>query len=158
MDTEFRKLIDEAIHMELNIGELYLLFYRQFPDESQFWWELVIEEENHAALLKTVKQMGSADVDIPRDMLPEGLEELIKSNLVIQKAYEDFKNNPDRDRAFRFAYRIETSAGELHYNAFMKNAPDSTVTDIFKRLNGDDVDHAERIRQYMIKHQIPATE
>jgi len=158
MDTEFRKLIDEAIHMELNIGELYLLFYRQFPDESQFWWELAIEEENHAALLKTVKQMGSADVDIPGELLPEELGELIKSNLVIRKAYKDFKNNPDRDRAFRFAYRIETSAGELHYNAFMKNAPESPVSDIFKRLNGDDVDHAERIRQYMIKYRIPATE
>ena len=114
MDTEFRKLIDEAIHMELNIGELYLLFYRQFPDDSQFCWKLAMEEENHAALLKTMKKMGSVDVDIPRDMLPEGLEELIKSNLLIQKAYEDFKNNPDRDRAFRFAYRIETSAGEWH--------------------------------------------
>jgi len=40
----------------------------------------------------------------------------------------------------------------------MKNAPESPVSKVFKTLNGDDLDHAERIRQYMIEHQIPEAE
>lgn len=154
-DPEFTALIDEAIRMELNIGELYLLFYSQRKDDSQFWWTLAIEEENHAALLKTVKQMEHMNVDIPLEFLPAKLEELEKSNQEVLSAYDEFKTHPDRTRAFQFAFRIENSAGELHYNTFMVNASDSSVAGVFKKLNGMDVDHAARIREYMLKNRIP---
>ncbi|MEN8156156.1 MAG: rubrerythrin family protein [Bacteroidota bacterium] len=158
MNSAFNKLIDEAIHLELKVSDLYLLFYRQFPDESQFWWELSNEEENHAALLKTIKLMGDVDIDIPKELFPKGIEDLIKANLDIQAAYEDFEKHPDRTKAFQFAYRLETSAGEMHFNAFMTNTPGSAVSNVFKSLNGDDIDHAERIRKFMINHQIPLEE
>ncbi|MFH0757715.1 MAG: rubrerythrin family protein [Bacteroidota bacterium] len=154
-DPEFKALIDESIRLELNVGKLYLLFYEQFKGDSQFWWKLTLEEENHAALLKTVKQMGSLNVDIPGNLLPERLEELVKSNQEISAAYNGFQNHPDRTRAFQFALKIENSAGEIHYNAFMVNKTDSNVGDLFKKLNRMDVDHAERIRQYMLDHGIP---
>jgi hypothetical protein len=155
MDRDLSKLIDEAIHMELHIGDLYLLFSNQFPEESDFWGKLAKEEENHATLLCTLKQMGDADVEIPKGLLPDTIEELIKSNLEIQKAYEAFEKKPDRTRAFQFALRIENCAGEMHYNTFMTVAPPSPLTDIFRKLNGDDVDHASRINEYMLKHRIP---
>jgi len=154
-DPAFNDLIDEAIQMELNIGELYLLFYRQFEEDSQFWWQLAIEEENHAALLKTVQQMQDLNVDVPREMFPVGVESLVKSNKEIRASYDDFNTNPDRSKAFQFAFRIENSAGELHYNSFMVHASDSPVGEIFKKLNGLDVDHAVRVRKYMIENQIP---
>ncbi len=158
MNSAFNKLIDEAIHLELKVSDLYLLFYRLFPNDSQFWWKLAIEEENHAALLKTIKLMGDSEIDIPIELFPKELEDLIKANLVIQKAYEEFEKHPDRNKAFQFAYKLETSAGEIHYNAFMKNVPESMVSNVFKSLNGDDVDHAERIKQFMTEHQIPVAE
>jgi hypothetical protein len=156
--NDFEKLIDEAIRLELYVGELYLLFYRLFPEDATFWWQIAIEEENHAALLKTVKQMDSIHVDLPKDLLPAGIEELRNSNRLILQALEDFEERPDRNRAFHLAHRIENSAGELHYNLFMKEAPPSTVTDMFKRLNGHDVDHAQRIIQYMAENNIPQAE
>ncbi len=152
---EFTALIDEAIRLELNVGKLYLLFYRQFEGDSQFWWKLALEEENHAALLKTVKQMGAMNVDIPGELLPEGMEELVESNQEISAAYDDFENHPERNKAFQFALKIENSAGELHYNAFMVNTTDSPAGAIFKKLNGMDMDHAERVRQYMLQNRIP---
>lgn len=155
MKNAFKNLIDEAIQLELNVGELYLLFYRLFPEDSEFWWEIAIEEENHAALLKTVKQMDAIEVTVPSGLLPGNLEEIKKTNLMIRKAMRDFEDQPDRAGAFRLAYKIENSAGEIHYNAFMKHAPDSRITGVFRKLNGDDVDHAERIRFYMGQHQIP---
>jgi hypothetical protein len=156
--NDFEKLIDEAIRLELNVGELYLLFYRLFPEDETFWWKIAIEEENHAALLKTVRQMGSIHVALPMDLLPAGIEELRDSNRLILQALEDFEKRPDRDRAFHLAHQIENSAGELHYNMFMKDAPPSTVTDMFKKLNGHDLDHAQRIIQYMADHNIPRAE
>ena len=88
MDDKFLKLIEEAIRLELNIAELYMLFYRQFDQDAQFWWQLVIEEENHAALLKTVQQMELTKIDTPRDLFPERVGELEKVNLAIREALE----------------------------------------------------------------------
>jgi hypothetical protein len=155
MDDEFLKLIEEAIRLELNIAELYMLFYRQFDQDAEFWWKLVIEEENHAALLKTVKQMELTNVDTPRELFPEGVGELEMSNQEIREAIMKFEKEPDRERSFQFAYIIETSAGEMHFNAFMKNAPESRLTKIFKKLNGADLDHADRIKNYMASANIP---
>ena len=36
----------------------------------------------------------------------------------------------------------------------MKDAPESRITEVFRNLNGADVDHAMRIRKYMEAHQI----
>ena len=155
MEDKFLKLIEEAIRLELNIAEIYMLFYRQFDQDAQFWWQLVIEEENHAALLKTVMQMELTKIDTPRDLFPDKLGELENSNQEILKAFVKFENQPDRVGAFQFAYRIENSAGELHFNKFMKNAPESRLTKIFKKLNGADFDHAERIKKYMASTNIP---
>ncbi len=154
MSQNFNLLIQQAIQLELNVGELYLLFHRLLPEDSEFWWELAIEEENHAALLKTAELMKNAQVDIPEDLLPPGISDLMKSNQMIIQAREEFKKKPDRIRAFQLALEIEISAGESHYDKFMQGASDSPITKIFKKLNRDDVDHAERIRQYMLEHQI----
>jgi hypothetical protein len=155
MDDEFMKLIEEAIRLELNIAELYMLFYRQFDQDAQFWWQLVIEEENHAALLKTVQQMELTNVNTPRELFPERVGELEKVNLAIRETLVKFEKTPERERAFQFAYMIETSAGEMHFNAFMKNSMESRVTRIFKKLNGADLDHADRIKKYMASANIP---
>ena len=148
-------LLLEAIRLELLVGELYLLFHRQHPEDERFWWELALEEENHAALLKTVRQMSDVQVSIPSDLLPENLKLLKESCAMVQAYITSFQKTPDRDRSFQTALSIENSAGELHYNSFMKEAPDLEVSKVFKKLNGSDLDHAERIREYMKKNQIP---
>ncbi len=154
MSQNFSQLINEAIQLELNVAKLYLLFHNLQPEDAAFWWQLVIEEENHAALLKTVEQMDASRVEIPEGIMPPGVAELKESNQMILKAMEDFKRHPDRAWAFKMAYKIELSAGESHYDNFMRNAPKSRVTDLFKKLNRDDVDHARRIMEYMEVNQI----
>jgi len=148
MYQNFEQLVHEAIQLELNVAKLYLLFHRLFPEDSTFWWELAIEEENHAALLKTVEQMEASRVEIPDGILPPGLAELKESNQMILKAIEDFERQPDRAWAFKLAIKIELSAGESHYDNFMRNAPTSLITEVFRKLNRDDGDHARRILKY----------
>lgn len=155
MNQNFSDLLHQAIQLELNVGQLYMLFHRLLPDDAEFWWELSLEEDNHAALLKTANQMMKSHVEIPEDILPHGINELSDSNQMILRTMEDFEKAPDRTRAFQLALEIEESAGESHYDKFMQSAPDSRIAKIFKKLNGDDINHAERIRQYMLDHQIP---
>ena len=154
MQPDFNLLIREAIQLELNVGKLYMLFYRLLPEDAEFWWKLSLEEENHAALLKTAQQMRASRVEIPNEMLPPGLIELQKSNQMIISAMADFEKHPDRAKAFELAHRIELSAGEAHYEEFMNGAVDSRIKEVFRKLNRDDLNHAQRIRQYMAERQI----
>lgn len=154
MHSEFSELIEAAIELELNVAELYLLFYRKLPEDAHFWWELAIEEENHAALLKTARLMGKNSVAIPGELFPASIEEILQSNRNLRKAIQEFEQKMDRTKAFLFALEIEQSAGELHYNNYMKDAPESTLTEVFRNLNGADMDHAKRIRNYMQSHQM----
>ncbi len=151
---DLKTVIAEAILLELNVAELYLLFYRLFPEDSQFWWQRAIEEKNHAALLKTLSQMKDLHIQVPVDLLAVQLEELKGVNTRLQESLEQMEEQPDRIRAFQMAFDYENSAGELHYEKFIKNLSAGPVSSVFRKLNGDDIDHARRIRIYMGQHQI----
>ena len=55
---------------------------------------------------------------------------------------------PTREKALSTAYKLENSAGELHFQQFMNTESDDTVAKVFQHLNADDKDHAERIFKY----------
>jgi len=152
MYQNFGLLINEAIQLELNVARLYIMFHKRLTEDATFWWALVIEEENHAALLRTIEQMDASQVEIPGGIMPNGLAELQKANLMILKSMENFQRQPDRAYAFQLAYKIEMSAGESHYNNFMNNAAESRIVEIFRTLNRDDLDHARRIQEYKKEH------
>jgi len=152
MYQNFGPLINEAIQVELNVARLYLLFHKLLPEDATFWWGLAIEEENHAALLRTIEQMDASQVEIPDGIMPNTLAELQKANQMILKAMEDFERQPERVYAFQLAHKIELSAGESHYNNFMNNAAESRIVEIFRTLNRDDLNHARRIQEYKKEH------
>jgi hypothetical protein len=93
--------------------------------------------------------MKDYQLEIPPEFYPEGMEALEESSRRIARVRAEFGKNPHRSRALRAAYDIENSAGELHYDAFAKSNSTSPVAIVFRKLNGSDIDHAQRIREYM---------
>jgi hypothetical protein len=150
----FEKYIDEAINLELNVAELYTVFCKAFPKDFDFWWKLSEEENNHAALLRSLKRIGPVIGEIPGEIFPHKLEELIAANTSICAIIKKFKKNPSRKEAFNIALEIEKSAGEMHFQTFMKRDSLPEDYDVFQKLNNDDIDHAARIQQYMTEHNI----
>ena len=63
---------------------------------------------------------------------------------------------PSREDAFNLALKLAQSAGEIHFQQFMEKSSGSKLDLIFKRLNGDDKDHAMRILSYMKDYGIEA--
>ena len=53
MKKQLSQLIDESIKLELNIADVYMFFYNTFPEDSDFWWEMALEEKGHANLIKS---------------------------------------------------------------------------------------------------------
>ena len=144
------ELIDESIRMELNVAELYLFFQSAFPEDVEFWWQLALEEKNHAALIRSLKEHFLPLGKFPRDLLSSSLEDILESNAYIDRLLSRYRQQPPgREEAFRTACLLEDSAAEIHFQKFMSRKGSSKLDEIFRRLNADDRDHGERIRSYM---------
>lgn len=149
MNKILQELITEAINLEYKVSDLYMLFYEQYPEDEGFWWKLMLEEKNHASLLKTINTFGDITGEFPNALIPEHLKEILDSNENVTSVIKNFKEKPDRNKAFKIAIEIEESAGEAHYQVFINNPSNSKVINVFKKLGKEDSDHADRIRTYM---------
>ncbi len=159
MTKDFNTIIEESINLELNIGNLYAVFYASFADDSQFWWRLVLEEKNHAALFRSGFENLEHLKKFPHDLLIKNIKILQEENKKLQDLVTQYKSlPPDREEAFNLALNLENTAAELHFQQFMDNDGDSLIDNIFRELNQADKDHAARILKYMKEHDIPLHE
>ena len=156
MENNFISLIDESINLELNVSNLYSLFFKLFPEDADFWWKLVLEEKNHAALIRSGKEYFEQLNKFPHDILSDSLQKLKDTNSKLETMIQKFESDPPlRQEAFNMAFDLENSAGEVHFQNFMSKEGNLKIADIFKQLNKDDKDHSMRIFLYMEKQGIP---
>jgi ferritin len=155
MNNDVTSLIEESINLELNVSKLYTHFFKLFPDDAAFWWKLVVEEKNHAALIRSGKEYFEPLRKFPHDLLAPLLQILKDANSRLDSLIEKYEETPpSREEAFNIALKIEESAGELHFQKFMDKEANSATDNIFKELNKGDKDHAMRICRYMEEHGI----
>ena len=150
MENDLLELAEEAMRLEYNVSKLYMVFRDAYPEDAKFWWSLVIEESNHAALIKSGIDYFMSEGFFPNEIFPS-MEDLQESNKKLASMLEKYATNPPtREEAFRLALKTEISAGEIHYQTAMtKSTEDSEMLELFQKLNQDDKDHAKRIRAYM---------
>jgi len=147
--------LEESIKLELNLARLYTLFNDLFPDDEDFWWQLAMEERGHASLLQQEKKQPQPTEFFPDNLLAADLQMLFEANARILGLLETFaKAAPSREDAFRTALDLELSAGEAHFQDFLDTPDPSPAASIFRQLNQEDRDHAERIRSYMRENGI----
>lgn len=142
--------LDEAIELELQVADIYLLFSQAYPEDEEFWQQLAGEENNHATLLRRARESFMKAEELPGDLVPEDPRELVEANIWLRSLVVEFSRQPPgREIAFMTALTIEGSAGEIHYQKAMVSPTDSIVLRSFQELNGDDAEHLGRIRMYM---------
>lgn len=149
LNDKLLSLIKESIRLELNIADVYMLFLNIFPEDKGFWWQLCIEEKNHAALFKNVLINFTPRGIFPEKLFYPNLEKLKELNDEIKRLLVEYKQKPPSiEKALHSALKLETSTGELHFQQTIEKSSDPTIK-IFQQLNKDDKNHADRIRNYM---------
>ena len=149
MENSISQFIKESIEMELNIGDLYQLFSVKFPTDYEFWWRLSMEEINHAALIESISDGFIDEELLPFAAIDKRTDELNRMNLFIKDQIILFKSvPPSRLESFEIGIQLENSIGEFHFELFMTEKSGSPMTEIFQRLNGEDINHAKRISSY----------
>ena len=150
MEHNITRLIEESIEIELNMSRLYRWFSQILPDDANLWWELAIEENNHASLLRSGLECFLEQGLFPAQLMTAELDELIATNQELQRMLRAFQANPpSREQALAIALQLEESAGEQHFQEAMQQKAASKALEIFQHLNNEECDHARRIRQYV---------
>lgn len=155
MDKNFSFLIETSITLELTVAKLYFLFHELFPEDEAFWWQLALEEKNHASLIESGQKSFGPMGKFPTGLLKGSFQELEHAIRDIESFIKQYESTPpSRETAFNTAVNIENSATELHFQLFMEKESDLRIDEIFKKLNKDDKDHEKRILSYMKTHGI----
>jgi len=150
MNYALGQFIDEAIQLELNAAEIYAIFSESIPADADFWAGMSWEERNHAALLKTGKDILMPREKFPGEILPDFIQSLIDTNRCLGSLREKYSQTPpDRSTAFAVALKIENSAGEMHFQKVMESRAASRIVQILQELCEDDINHYARIKRYM---------
>jgi CheY-like chemotaxis protein len=156
MQYALEQFIDEAIQLELNAAEIYSIFSETIPEDANFWAILAWEEKNHASVMKTGKEVLIPMDKFPMEILPNVIQTIVDTNRWLNSLKEKFAEiKPDRETAFAIAIKIESSAGEQHFQRVMENPSDSNMVKILQELCKDDINHLSRIREYMISSSKP---
>ena len=158
MKLGFTDLVKGCMNLELMVSELYTVFYKNFPEDADFWWRLVLEEKNHAALFRSGVESDEIYLKFPEDLVLQEIATLDKENQILEKMIDDFNLlPPTREEAFNIALSLENEAVEIHFQQFMEGDNKSSIDKIFQELNKADIDHAKRIFSYMQEHGIAVT-
>jgi len=151
MNNSLSKLLEISITHEINISRLYTLFHDLFEEDEDFWWQLSIEERSHAALLRDQQSSCHTERSVPETLLASSIQDLKTSNSTLESLINEYtKKPPAREEALLTAYNLEQSVGEIHYQEFMTRKTCSLSDELFKQLNMEDKDHADRIKSYML--------
>ncbi len=156
MDT-IGPLMAASEKLEMDIATLYSIFSRSLPEDSEFWEQLSFEERNHAALIASIREtFVPLSMEFPVAIMAESLKEVERANRVVAGHLATFQEAPpDREKIFNTALELELSAGEVHFQCFMKKTPATMLEEMFQQLNLEDKDHSLRLHAYMKEQGIP---
>ncbi len=145
MTEKLKELLETSVELELGMSELYFLYTKLFPDDSEFWEKLAKEEVNHASLLRSGHLYLEQGL-LPEEIVFEDIDVLKSSIKWIQELIKIYsQNEPAFEDAYFEAVKLESSTGEFHFQVLMTEETDSKIVKIFQELAGDDKDHNRRI-------------
>lgn len=145
MTEKLKKLLEASVELELGMSELYFLYTKLFPEDSEFWGKLANEEVNHASLLRSGYIFLEKGL-LPKEIVYEDIDVLKSSIKWIQELIKKYsQKEPSFEDAYFEAVKMESSAGEFHFQVLMTEETDSKIVKIFQELAGDDKDHNRRI-------------
>jgi hypothetical protein len=139
-------ILDHYIALERNAARLYRHFRDAFPVDADFWWQLAQEEENHASLLRSLRDYFPPGNPTPATLLGASAEDLVGTAKIIDDFIVALDAGPfTRRSALERALRLETLPGELEFQQMLEAGGDGRVEKVLTRLCGEDRDHALRI-------------
>lgn len=150
LDENKKALLNEAVELERTAAELYRLYSELFIEDKAFWYQLSEEEVRHAALIGTAIDFFE---HFPEEIASGDLGSLKKVNEEVSGTIAQYREvPPSKQVAYQYAFELESKAFELHFQKLTeKSSEDVPEIARLQKLNADDKDHAERIKELIGK-------
>lgn len=153
METGKILLFQKLETIEVLVSDIYLRFSELFEDDREFWWRLSMEERAHAALIKSGMETFDPLHLFPKELLSIPTEEIdrsIEAKKTLLRAIDAHESAMDRMEALKAAVKIEEDDVESRFQQLMeKTDAQSPVYRLFKLLNKDSDEHANRIKAHI---------
>lgn len=152
MDQTIR-MLEKFTEYELKVSELYMLYSRIFQEDSGFWSQMSMEEQDHAALIRSsivYVQIGK----FPRQMTYDCMEDIEEMLGRIDARINQYTlATPGVCEAYRFALQVERSPCEKGFRVAMLTDTDDRVMKIMQAIGNMDTLHYARVETLVEKLQ-----
>lgn len=148
---ETHDFINGCIAMEKATELVYSNFMQLFPQEKDFWGDLVKDEMGHSSFLIDADNHGLFD-KLKITYSPFSMSLLEKTIKFAQNITNQIRFNPiSIEDAFRMALKLEESILETFANNLMGALLTDPKESAFDKLFSETRLHADKIRDMMIK-------
>lgn len=157
--TAYLAGLDAAIHLERALARLYRTHAEHISVDADFWWKLAGEEENHAALIRSLMEsFHPLGYTLPEILDPD-LDRIASTiKLIEDQTTLSLTKSLSRVDALLNAILLEQSSTESHLQLFLDLPAQSPVAEVFQKLAAADSNHAVRIQCHMRTVGIPTSE
>ncbi len=151
MKTELSERIKTCIAIESAIAEIYHSFAKLFPEEKNFWYELAMEEENHASVLLE----GSRYVELgilPGYVVPKSLRKMKRTLQLIDDTRKEMESgHMSMKEALDAAMKLELTMEESYVLEVLTSETDDEVISRLQKLLSDTKLHITKVSEYIQK-------
>jgi len=151
MSDQTIRMLEKYSEHELKVSELYTLYSDLFPEDRSFWFNMALEEKNHASLIKSSTLYVKLGM-LPKQMIYDCIENAENTIVEMSGRIEQYLAlTPPKCEAYRFALLVERSPCEAHFKDAMLTPSDDKVMQILQKICRMDAFHFTRVDSMMEK-------
>jgi rubrerythrin len=142
---------DRCIAIESGISVIYKRFARMFPEAQDFWSNLAMEEENHAAIL-TIAAEYERRGKLPVSLFPSSWSQIAETLELLGTVRERIEcYDVSLKEALEMALQLEAATREYHLFEMTDKNANSVILAGLQRLAIDNEWHVKIIDLFLRK-------
>jgi hypothetical protein len=151
MKNDLSERIKTCVAIESGIADIYHSFARLFPKAKTFWYELAMEEENHASVLLIGSRYVKLGI-LPNYIVPKSLHKMNSTLQLIDYTKKRIKSDDiSMKEALDTAMKLELTMEESYLLEVLTRETNNEVIARLQKLLGDTKLHITKISEYMQK-------
>ena len=148
---EISHFIHRCIEVEKSVASLYRTFTELFPEEKDFWQDLLNDEEEHTSFLKGSVNMGLTD-ELKNSALHPSIDFIETTLRHTERIRNQIHRNPlSLEDALNVALMIEKNMVETFANDLVARLLSYDDSSLLENILMGERLHIDKIREKMVK-------
>lgn len=148
MKKDLHERLKACIGIELGVANIYRTFSEKLPEAKDLWYDLSLEEENHAAILVLGGKYNEMGV-LPDNIVPSSMHGIKQTvDLVKETEKRAQSESLSLKAALDMSLKLEKTKEESYLPEILAKETDSEVISRLQQLLNDTKLHILRLSDY----------